>query len=340
MTTHMLTEIREIPAAIERLLDQSDNAIRIAAAELRQTDPAVIVTVARGSSDHAATFFKYATELLVGTPVASVGPSIASIYDAPLRLSRTACVAISQSGKSPDILEMAKSAAGQGAQSIAITNDPDAPLGAAATHTIPLQAGVEHSVAATKTFVSSAVASLALLAHWQNDTALMEAIAALPGQCEAAAAADWSPLADALVDQDSLFVLGRGLSFAMALEAALKFKETCRIQGEAYSSAEILHGPVSMVEPGFPVLVLAARDASEPSITGVARAMADKGANVFATSSSVEPPHRLPFVATGHPFTDPLVLIVSFYACVEALARARGIDPDTPRNLRKVTKTL
>ena len=140
---------------------------------------------------------------------------------------------------------------------------------------------------------------------------------------------------------NSLFILGRGPSFAIANEAALKFKETCAMHAEAYSAAEVMHGPLALVGPGFPVLALAARDASEPSMAEAADALAGKGASVFITSAlAAEGNAMLPFAATGHPLTDPLALIVSFYAFVEAFARHRGLDPDQPRNLRKVTETL
>jgi glucosamine--fructose-6-phosphate aminotransferase (isomerizing) len=340
MTTHMLAEIREIPAAAARLLDASNAALQEAGRAVRARDPHVLVTVARGSSDHAASFLKYAVELTAGIPVASVGPSVASIYGAQLRLTGAACLAISQSGKSPDIVAMAEDARKGGALTIAITNTPASPLAAASDHTIDIMAGAEKSVAATKTFVNSALAGLALMAHATEDAALLAALAALPGHFEKAIGCDWSALSGALTDASSLFILGRGPSVAIANEAALKFKETCGMHAEAYSAAEVMHGPLALVTPGFPVLALAARDRSEPSMAETADALSAKQAAVFATSDLVKQAARLPFAATGHPLTDPLALIVSFYAFVEAFARQRGLNPDTPRNLKKVTETL
>ena len=262
-STHMYREIREIPTVVGDLLSDGRGAIEVAARELREIDPRFICTVARGSSDHAATYFKYAAELTLGLPVASIGPSIASIYGAKLRLANSVCIGISQSGQSPDIVSMAQSAAEQGATAIAITNEPASPLAMACNHTVAIHAGVEQSVAATKTFVTSAVAGIALLAHWKQDQALINAIDALPAHLEQAVEHDWPELCGALKKRESLFVLGRGPSYAMSNEAALKFKETCQIHAESYSSAEVLHGPVSIVEPGYPVLVLASRDAAE-----------------------------------------------------------------------------
>jgi glucosamine--fructose-6-phosphate aminotransferase (isomerizing) len=338
--THMRREIEEIPEAVARLLDRSGAALSEAGRGIRERDPHFVVTVARGSSDHAATFMKYAVELTAGLAVASVGPSIASIYDTKLKLDGAACLAISQSGKSPDIVALTQTARAGGALTVALTNTADSPLARASNYSIDILAGPERSVAATKTFVNSAVAGLALMAHCTNDTALLEALARLPKHCRKAIDCDWMPFAGSLVQGQSLFVLGRGPSFAIASEGALKFKEVCYVHAEAYSAAEVMHGPLALVGPGFPVLALAARDASEASIVDAGDRLVAKGASVFVTSDATANAHKLPFVATGHPLTDPLALIVSFYAFVEAFARHRGLDPDAPRNLNKVTETL
>ena len=338
--THMLSEIREIPEVAARLLDVSDKPLAEAGKAIRARDPRFLVTVARGSSDHAASFMKYAIELTAGIPVASIGPSVTSIYGARLRLAGSACLAISQSGKSPDIVAMAEAARQGGSLTVALTNTADSPLARACDHAIDIVAGVEKSVAATKTFVNSAVAGLALLAHCTGDSVLLAALAELPRHLRTAIECDWMDLAGALAGAGSLFILGRGPSFAIANEAALKFKETCGMHAEAYSAAEVMHGPLALVRPGFPVLALAARDRSEPSIAEAADLLHDKEAAAFATTDLARKAKRLPFAATGHPLTDPLTLIVSFYAFVEAFARHRGLNPDEPRNLRKVTETL
>lgn len=343
MTSHkslMYQEIREIPAAVQRLLDGSGAAIREAAAAARALDPSVIVTVARGSSDHACAYLKYAAELTLGLPVASVGPSVSSIYGARLKLPKALCISVSQSGKSPDIVDLAGAARAGGAMTLAITNDAASPLATAADRVIDIQAGKERSVAATKTFVTSAVAGLAILAEWQENRPLLAAIAALPERLAAACDADWGRLGAAMRRESQLFTIARGPSFAMSGEAALKFKETCQIHAENYSSAEVMHGPVSIVGDGFPVLAFAAHDAAEATVAGIADALAGKGAQVFATSDKVTKATVLPAVRTDHWLTDPLSLIVSFYAMVEKVAVARGVDPDTPRHLRKVTETV
>ncbi len=338
--THMRTEIEEIPQAVARFLDRSDSLLEDVAQDLRRRAPGFVVTVARGSSAHAATYLKYAVELTAGLAVAPIGPSVASIYGAKLRLDRAACLAVSQSGKSPDIVALAQSAAEQGAVTIALTNTAGSPLAGVCDHAIDIMAGPERSVAATKTFVNSAVAGLALMAHSTRDETLLAALQQLPQSLERALACDWSALVEPFGKQGSLFILGRGPSSAMASEAALKFKETCGVHAEAYSAAEVMHGPMALVGSGFPVLAFAARDAAEPSLVEAVDALADKQAAAFATSDRVAKAARLPFAATGHPLTDPLPLIVSFYAFVEAFARHRGLNPDAPRNLRKVTETI
>jgi glucosamine--fructose-6-phosphate aminotransferase (isomerizing) len=338
--THMRREINEIPDAAARFLESSDKVLAEAGRDIRARNPSFLVTVARGSSDHAASFMKYAVELTAGIPVASVGPSVASIYGASLKLAGSACLAISQSGRSPDIVAMAEEAKRGGALAIALTNTADSPLARACDHAIDIMAGAEKSVAATKTFVNSAVAGLALMAYCTADQPLLAALRELPGHFRKAVGCDWMEIAGALEGASSLFILGRGPSFAIANEAALKFKETCGMHAEAYSAAEVMHGPLALVTPGFPVLALAARDASEPSMAETADALQARQAAVFITSDHAKNAALLPFAATGHPLTDPLALIVSFYGFVEAFARHRGLNPDEPRNLKKVTETV
>lgn len=339
--THMRAEVADIPAAAQRFLEGAREAVASAAAAMRAADPGLIVTVARGSSDHAATYLKYAVELTAGVPVASVGPSVASIYGKRLRLTRAACVGVSQSGQSPDIVEMMKSARDGGALTIAITNDAAAPLARSCEHTLALHAGPERSVAATKTFAVSVLAGLALLAEWCEDKSLRAAVARMPEDFARALDCDWTPLADRLEEAGALYVLGRGPGYAIASEVALKFKETCGIQAASYSAAEVLHGPSALVREDFPVLALGVADAALPQLVGTADLLAAQGADVFLTAAGGGPGvTRLPAVEGLHPLTAPLALIPSFYLFIEALARRRGLNPDAPPNLRKVTATV
>ncbi len=338
-SSQMRAEIEEIPGAAARLLREEGEAFAAAGAALRARDPVMFATIARGSSDHAAAYFKYAVELVAGVPVASIGPSITSIYGRELKLERCAAVAISQSGKSPDIVGMAAAAHRGGALTLALTNTPGSPITTDADHAIDLRAGAERSVAATKSFVSSVVAGLCVLAHWREDKELLSALERLPDAFERAVAADWSGLSPALEGRVSMFVVGRGPAFAIAQEAALKFKETCGIHAEAYSAAEVLHGPARIVGAGFPVLALCARDTAESAVAEVVDRLAGQGARAFATTGLVKRADVLAKVESGHPITDPLPLIVSFYVFVEQLARHLGFDPDRPPHLNKVTQT-
>lgn len=337
--SHMRREVEEIPSAVARLLDTQRTALSDAGAALRTANPVMIATIARGSSDHASAFLKYAVELTAGIPVASIGPSIASVYGRSLALKGCAAIAISQSGKSPDIVAMAEAARKAGAVTIGLTNTTDSPLATGASISVDLAAGEEKSVAATKSFVNSVVAGLAIVAHSTGNDALLRALAELPSQLETAISCDWSPLGDVVIDAPSFYVLGRGPSLAIAQEAALKFKETCGLHAEAYSSAEVVHGPARIVENGFPVLALAAADTAEQSIADVVDRLAGQGARTFITSTKSSAATALPVAATGHPITSALALIVSFYAFVEALSRRRGFDPDRPPHLKKVTET-
>lgn len=337
--TQMRHEIEEIPVAVARLLDEGAAATREIAAEIARRDPRFLMSVARGSSDHACTYLKYASELLFGLPMASVGPSVASIYGTKLKANGTLCIAVSQSGKSPDIVDLTRNARESGAYAVAITNNTVSPLANAASATLGIHAGPELSVAATKTFVTSVIAGLWVMAEWKADKDLIAAIQALPDALDRATRCDWSPLVEAITG-DNLFTLGRGPSWAISNEAALKFKETCQIHAESYSSAEVLHGPVSIVDKGFPVIGFAAADKAEAALVEVAEQISEKGARVFVTSDKVRQAERLDHVRTAHWLTDPISLIVSFYAMVEQVAARRGINPDAPRHLKKVTETL
>ena len=341
--TQMRREIDEIPHAVDRLLTEGAAEVGGIAGMVHARDVAFLMSVARGSSDHACTYLKYASELLLGLPMASVGPSVASVYGATLKAAPALCLSVSQSGKSPDIVRMTEMAGRAGALTVAITNDPASPLAAAARATLPIHAGPELSVAATKTFVTSLVAGLWLLAEIKGDPDLLAAIRALPAHLDAAIRCDWSEAADAIggeAEIHSLYTLGRGPSWAVSNEAALKFKETCQIHAESYSSAELLHGPVSIVGQSFPVIALAAGDAAERSVAETADALANGGAAAFVTSDLARHARVLPHRRTDHWLTDPVSLIASFYGMAESVARTRGIDPDHPPRLRKVTETV
>ena len=340
--THMSAEVAEIPAAAARFLDGSREQIVAAAAAMRAIDPRLIVTVARGSSDHAASYLKYAAEIVAGVPVASVGPSVASIYGRQLRLDGAACIGVSQSGQSPDIVEMMRSARAGGALTVAVTNDARLADGgglrsrAAAAGGRGAERGGDEDLRDPRCsrgwrWWRSGARTMNCARRWRR----------CRGSSRQALACDWAPLADRLVRANQAFVLGRGPGFAIANEVALKFKETSAIHAESYSAAEVLHGPAALVQAHFPVLALGVADAALPQVIATAERLAGQGADVFLTARGPAPGvTQLPSVAGVHPLTAPLVLVVSFYRFIEALARRRGFNPDTPPYLRKVTETV
>jgi glutamine---fructose-6-phosphate transaminase (isomerizing) len=339
----MALEIGEIPEAASRLLDREGDALRSVGRRLAALSPPVVMTCARGSSDHAAGFGKYLAEIEIGVPMASLGPSIASIYGAKLRVNGAALLSISQSGMSPDIVALQAAARAGGAFTTAIVNTADSPLAHGAEAVIPIHCGVEVSVAATKTCIVSAVAVAAIIAHWSGDRALVDALQRLPKAFAGALATNWAMHAGSLAEARSCYVIGRGPAFPLAQELALKFKETAVLHAEAYSSAEVMHGPLQLVSAGFPVLALHPRDAAELAVAAtVARIAAASGRIFVAGPERDYGPGvvRLPAPPGVHPLLDPLVMLAGLYPLVEAVARARGHDPDRPTLLAKVTSTI
>jgi glucosamine--fructose-6-phosphate aminotransferase (isomerizing) len=337
--TAMAEEIREAPQAIAHFFDRETANLRQIARRLAELRPGVIVTCARGSSDNAATYFKYLTEIQLGVPVASMGPSVASLYRSPLQLTGGVMVSVSQSGKSPDIVALQASAQAAGAFAIAVVNDTGSPLAQGADAVLPFHSGVERSVAATKTFLSSAAILAALVAEWRGDAVLAKATRELPAALAVALTADWSEALSVLRDANSAYVIGRGPALAIAAEAALKLKETAMLHAEAFSGAEVMHGPLQLVESGFPVIALRPRDAAHEAMGEAIARLEGTGAEVFVSEEGPPRPGRLALSASGHPLLDPLAMLLSFYGLAEQVARARGLDPDRPSRLRKVTQT-
>jgi len=339
-STLLHREAAEAADTVARQLERNGAVVRKLAAGLRDHAPPFVATCARGSSDHAATYAKYVIETQTGCVTASASPSIESIYSVPLRLRDALYIVISQSGASPDLLRSAEAARTAGARVVALVNAEDSPLAALAETVIPLQAGPEKSVAATKSFIGSLSAVLHLVAHWRQDEVLIKALQGLPDQLRHAFELDWSPLVDGLRDMHDLFVLGRGYGLGAAQEAALKLKETCALHAEAFSSAEVRHGPMELVGPRLPVLLFAQQDEALAGVMATARDFHQRGAEVWTAAPGASGRDALPIVPTGQPMFAPILAIQSFYRAVNALAIARGRDPDRPPHLAKVTETV
>ena len=335
----MLAEALQAPSLVAQQLLESVASYREFGAQLRAQAPTSVLTVARGSSDHAAHFMAYLIMARLGKLVTSLPMSLITLYQAKIDCQGLLSMAFSQSGQSPDLVAAMQYFSAGGATTAAFVNDPHSPLAAAAQWVFPLCAGVERSVAATKSFIAQLVAGARVVAAWQDDAVLQAALARLPESLERAAYADWSAGVDLLKDADRLLVIGRGTGLAVAMEAALKFKETCAIQAEAFSAAEVQHGPMTLVEDGYPLLILAPRGPAQAGLLALAEAMRARGATLLLAAPPDTPGCNLPMIETAAIELDPISLVQSFYPLVEALARARGIDPDRPRHLAKITRT-
>jgi glucosamine--fructose-6-phosphate aminotransferase (isomerizing) len=261
------------------------------------------------------------------------------VYATQPQWQGVAFIAISQSGASPDLLATVEAAKSSGACVIACVNAEGSPLARAAHHVVPLCAGVESSVAATKSHLASLSALLDLIAHWLRDPALLDGVRRLPEEMERAWRLDWSAGARQLESVENLYVIGRGLGFGAAQEVALKFKETCGLHAEAFSAAEVRHGPMALVGPTFPVMLLSQNDETREGIAALAAELSARGVAVLAAGAAPPGTLELPTLASD-PAIEPLLMLQSFYRMVNALALARGRNPDHPPHLRKVTETV
>lgn len=338
--TLMFAEAADAAAAAERQLAGLADPLKELGGRLRELDPRFVITCARGSSDHAATFAKYLIETRIQTPVASYAPSTSSVYETAWRKLKGALfLAISQSGQSPDLILSARAARDAGALVVAIVNDPASPLGEVAELTIPMLAGPERSVAATKSYIASLLVLARLVAAWTEEEELADALNKAPQILRNAWALDWSPAVEHLSKGAGLYVLGRGLSLGIAQEAALKLKETCGLHAEAYSAAEVKHGPMAIVRAGFPVLMMVPNDEARDAFEPLARDFIERGAPVILAGTKEPGALTLPVLPGLHPVLAPIASIQSFYRLAAELSLARGLHPDRPPHLSKVTET-
>jgi glucosamine--fructose-6-phosphate aminotransferase (isomerizing) len=336
--TNMYREAGEAPERVAEQLERNGSVLASLAERLRAHPPAAFVTIGRGSSDHAATYARYLVETRLGVLASSLSPSIFSVFDAPLSLRNMLCLAISQSGRSPDLLAAAGAARDSGATVVALVNDPDSPLAEIASVVLPQGAGPEKSAAATKSFIASLSAIAQMVALWSGDEAMNAALPQLPSALAHVCKEDWSPCRDMLRSADHLYTVGRGLHLGIAQEAAHKLKETCLLHAEAFSSAEVLHGPNELAGKDFPVLLFRSEDATDVSVQDAAQRLAAQGASVMMAGGSDA--GALPVPGAPHPALAPILQIQAFYRLANALACERGHDPDKPQHVQKVTHTV
>ena len=335
----MAREAQEAPERVKAQIEKDAALVAAIAERLRQFAPRAVLTCARGSSDHAATYARYLIETRLGILTSSASPSVSSVYGVRQDLDHCLFLVLSQSGRSPDLLAAAAAAKDSGALVVALVNDESSPLAAMADHMVPLRAGAEGSVAATKSYICALAASLHLVARWTGQDALLRLLATLPAQLAEAWTLDWHPMVERLMPARNLFVLGRGLGLAVAQEAALKFKETCGLHAEAFSGAEVRHGPMALIERNLPVLMFIQDDETRAGMEALAAELSGAGADILVAGATVAGTIALPSVPADA-VVAPLLFAQSFYRWAAALAQARGFDPDHPPHLKKVTETF
>jgi len=343
----MEREAREAPHIISRQLQENLTIWQALLLRLKAVNPTYAVTVARGSSDHAATYGKYVIETKMGLSVASAAPSVMTLYGTHLKLKQALVLALSQSGKSPDLCESLKSAKQSGALTVAIVNQTSSPLAELAEYVVPVWAGDELSVAATKSYLGTLSALAQFVGVCTEDHKLLSALDKLPEYLEQACHEDWSEMVDILKDAKDIFIVGRGYGFPIAQEASLKCKETCVLHAEAFSSAEVRHGPFALVKKDFPVILFAQHDESFEMTVELSKHIKSLGAKSLLVINKDQKnrisPDCFSYLFTVpnslHPMLDPILMIQSFYLMAAKLSKARGLDPDRPDNLKKVTET-
>ncbi len=334
--TNMAREIAAIPALAAQLLSRQAD-IGVIAEHIREAAPRVVIVCGRGSSGHVGVYFRYLIEARAGVIVSAAAPSVFTAYRRRPDMRNALFVVISQSGRSPDLIMATEYAKTSGALTLAIVNDEASPAAAAADLVLPIGAGVERAVAATKTVALSMQAGMQLVTALTGDAELRDALRRLPGRFEKALACDWSPWGDSLGGAPAAFVAARGYGFGAAREIALKVTEILRLPALGFSAAELRHGPRAAVTPATPVLLLRQNDEAGATVDGLAGDLRRAGDMVFSAGGTAG---NLPWIGDDHPICDPAAMLLPAYAAIEREARRRGLDPDNPQHLSKVTRTL
>lgn len=331
LQTRMALEASETPQVVQQQLVANQAQYQALADHIKQWQPEFVYMIGRGTSDHAGVFAKYLIETELGLPVCHAAPSINSVFGKTLNLKRALVIVISQSGKSPDIVAQTQMAKNAGALCVALVNEAAPKLEAIVDYFMPLHAGPELAVAATKSYLASLSALLSIVAYVKAEPHLLDALARLPALLRQSIA--HSPLlpAQEVAVLERCVVLGRGFGYAIAREVALKMKEVCRVQAEAFSSAEFLHGPISLLNRNLTVLDICIPDASQSYHQAQIDEVKRRGAAVFDLSWPLE---DVPALLT------PLLFMQRFYLDIELAAAFMGLDPDKPQGLKKVTETV
>jgi glucosamine--fructose-6-phosphate aminotransferase (isomerizing) len=333
--SRMSAEISEIPTAAERLL-AARSSIEAIAARIAAADPNFVVFCGRGSSGHVGVYLRYLFENRLGLLVSAAAPSVVTAYKSRPAMQNVLFIVISQSGRSPDLIAATQAARSLGALTLAIVNDTSSPAASASELVLPIEAGPERAVAATKSVVSSMIAGALLVAALTRDEELSAALKRMPSRLSKAQTCDWSEWSETLLPAPAAFVAARGYGFGAVREIALKLTETLRVPALAYSAAELRHGPRAAITAATPVLLLRQNDQTGSTVDELARDLRDSGETVFTAGGG----GSLPWVGDDHPICDPVSMLVPAYRAIEAAARRGGLDPDNPPHLSKITRTL
>ncbi|MFT7619667.1 MAG: glucosamine--fructose-6-phosphate aminotransferase (isomerizing) [Planctomycetota bacterium] len=341
----MREEMAEQPEVLRRMLNHGFDHITNVADVIAQREFNFAYIVARGSSDNAGLYAKYLLGAENGLAVGMAAPSLWTQYHQPPRLKNSLIIAISQSGESTDLIKVLEDARRQGATTVAISNSPKSPLASASEFVIDINAGAEHAIAATKTYTATLFALACLAAGMNKNEKLVEALQAVPDEVEAALELDAkaAQTASALRDANYCVVIGRGYNFATAYEWALKLKELAYIVAEPYSAADFRHGPLAIVGNGFPILGINVEGCVSQDVSVLLNEMKEsKGARIFSAGNVQQDQAvaelSLPFACKSES-TSPIAAVIPGQLLAWHLATVRGLDPNSPRGLSKVTKT-
>jgi glucosamine--fructose-6-phosphate aminotransferase (isomerizing) len=345
MASSLEREIHEQPEVLHRLVAEQMATVRRVVDRLRRRPPRFLVIAARGTSDNAAVYAKYAFTVYNRVPVVLAAPSIITLYDSPPDMSESLVLGISQSGTGLDVCAVVEAGKTQGAQTLAITNDGGSSLAQVADDVILLEAGEEKSVAATKTYTTELTAIAMLTACWTGSDEMLSELSALPGWAEQALARqpEAQAIAASLVDEHQLLVVGRGYNFATALEIALKLKELAYVLAHPYSAADVRHGPIAIVDKGFPVLLIAPAGKAFADLSALASELLARGACVAVITNDAGLLARCPLGAclpAVPEWLSPIIGVIPGQLVAFHLAKLKGYDLDHPRGLRKVTITV
>jgi glucosamine--fructose-6-phosphate aminotransferase (isomerizing) len=332
----MAQEICESADVVARIVRNRD-AVADVARRLDIASAPLGVLCGRGSSGHVGVFLRYLIETRLHLPVSASAPSVITAFRKPLTLRNALFIVISQSGRSPDLVAATRSARDSGARTVAIVNAAESPVADAAEFVIPIEAGAEHSVAATKTVIGSMAAGAGLIAELASDAALSSALDRLPERLHRALTLDWSAVAGDLAGASAVFVASRGLGLGSAREIALKLAEILRLPALGFSAAELQHGPRAALSSRTPVILMRLMDETAATLDALAHELEESGIALHLCGG---PRGTLPWLGDDDPATDAITMLVPAYRMIERAARAWGFDPDRPPQLSKVTETF